>query len=85
VVLFLIHEGTLMEISIDKNFPMPEERGAIGKVLAELDVGDSFEAPEGFNVATIRRAASEAGKKLGRKFTVRTAALGLVARVWRVA
>jgi hypothetical protein len=99
VVLLFVHEGALMEIKIDQGVPLPVERGILGITLSALEVGDSFLAPGGYTTATVRRAASEAGKRLGRKFTVRVESMNdisgvpeptgagpwTVARVWRVA
>ena len=67
----------MAEFKIEKNIPAPGRRAKYP--FAEMEVGDSFEAPES---AKLRTAAYNAGKKSGRKFTCRTHDGAL--RVWRI-
>ena len=49
----------------------------------DMEIGDSFDNPGASKETTIRSAAHQAGKRLGRKFVVRQTPEGL--RVWRIA
>lgn len=74
-----------MTIKIEKNIPIPEARS--GKQIYPwdaLDVGDSFAFRDGVTSGTAHRQAHAAGKKYGRKFSVRTRPDG-THRCWRVA
>ena len=48
---------------------------------ATMEIGDSFLVPD-LGVDSMSAAASQAGKRLGRKFTCRTMNHGV--RIWRV-
>ena len=74
--------------TIDKNVPAPAvaNLGAPAKYpWRAMDVGDSFFVPEK-TASYMTSAALNAGRTLGRKYTVRTVTENGVkgARVWRV-
>lgn len=71
-----------MSYKIDRGIPLPT--GYFGRKYpyADLAVGESFLDPHGNN-QSISSGSSYAGKKLGRKFSVRKTSEGI--RCWRIA
>lgn len=71
-------------IEIEKGVPLPsDERGRAAKYpWAEMEIGDSFFLKDGSS-SSISGAASNAGKRLGFKFSTREMDDGV--RVWRIA
>lgn len=69
-------------IKVDEAVPMPTGIFTRKYPYADLEVGQSFLAPEA-NHNSIRAGASQYGKKLSRRFSVRKTQEGI--RVWRVA
>lgn len=76
-----------MSIQIEKNIPIPAVTrapyGEYSKVLANMEVGDSFTA-EGDNMGTLQSRIRQSAKSLGIKITARKIEEGKL-RVWRVA
>lgn len=82
-------------LRIERGIPSPPPshgRGNPKYPLAELQVGDSFAVPltgiqkGGQDIAAwqLRNAASQAGRRLGRRFTCSLEPDGLSIRCWRV-
>lgn len=68
-------------IKIQKNIPIPENRGRVNKYpWKDMKVGDSFLAPAKAN--SLRQVAQVGGKVNKMKFVVRQE--GKKARCWRV-
>ena len=70
------------EFVIEKNVPIPLGHAAAKYPLREMEIGDSFFVP-GIGKASDFSASYMAGKRLGRKFTIRAVEGGI--RVWRIA
>lgn len=71
---------------IEKNVALPALHGAPNRSkypFREMDVGDSFAAPDE-DKERLRCAASSAGIRLGRKFSIRKQDDGSL-RCWRLA
>ena len=71
-------------IKMDKNVLIPSRKAYKGRYpWPYMEVGDSHLKPAEFSDGYFRAFASQAGKRLGRKFSVRKTPEGL--RVWRIA
>lgn len=66
---------------LEKSVPIPESGAPTKYPFKVMAVGDSFSVPREGG-ANLRNAASQAARKNGRKFTVRS--LGEEVRCWRV-
>lgn len=69
-------------IKIDKGMPMPKSKSEKKYPFREMEIGDSFFEEE-VNRRLLASYASELGKKIGMKFSIRRVDGGI--RVWRTA
>lgn len=76
-------QQSIANFKIDKNVPMPAPYSRTKYPFRLMEIGDSFVIPDGVARQYISSYAANAGKRLGRKFSVRKAADGSV-RCWRV-
>jgi hypothetical protein len=75
-------KAEVAKIKIDKNVPVPAHRHAQSMYpFAELDVGDSFHAPDKA-IKNFYPVVTKWKKKLQRNFIVRAEGKGV--RVWRI-
>jgi hypothetical protein len=73
----------MLEIKIEKEIPLPAERGVIAKYPArEMEIGDSFFVPDPYAKGVVKEM-HRLSKALRRKFKTRWEKGGR--RVWRVA
>jgi hypothetical protein len=72
-------------VRIDRNVPLPVGRNfrRTKYPFASMEVGDSFVFPASANESSARSQSNVAGRKSGRKFSVRKTEAGL--RCWRIA
>jgi hypothetical protein len=78
-------------MKIEKNVPLPvavRSPGKKGKLVISMEVGDSFlvptkGAPTTTDAARLRQMGVKYGKRLGRKYSLRSMPNGV--RIWRVA
>ena len=75
-----------MALQIEKNIPIPQPMSwmrheRIRVPWGEMEVGDSVFVPEELS-SGIKANATQTGKRLGVKFTVRNVPFGV--RVWRI-
>lgn len=72
--------------AIDKDVPLPDQKGKgpwAKYPFRQMEIGDSVFIPDAYG-STVRSAAHAAGRRLGRKFCVRSKFGEPGARVWRV-
>lgn len=69
-------------MKIDKNIPLPAKREHLTYPFKELEVGDSFEVPEGKEMS-VRSLVSIRNGRGKEQYSVRT--IDGIVRAWRIA
>ena len=77
-----IDEGEYMTLAVDKGTPLPEEKKRNVYPYKQMDVGDSFFAPDA-QITVMCNLQYRMSKRTGMKFTARKEGNGV--RVWRIA